>query len=425
MSAARPPCCPACHGTALEPLATIERSPVMTGVLWPSRQEALAAQRRPLELSLCGHCGTAFNIAFEDGLVEYGGEYDNSLHFSPAFRSYAQALADRLIAAHQLAGCSVVEIGSGKGDFLRLLCRRAPCTGTGYDPTYVGPDHAADADVHFVVDLYGPRYSDLPADLVICRHVLEHMADPLAFLADIRNALGDRDASLYLEVPNGGFVLSEAGMWDFIYPHVSYFSPAGLRRVVTAAGFAVTDTGTSYGDQFLWIEARTASPVVPHARIGSTADKDSSGDTTRFVAQARAFGDMYRGMVQRAATEIGGSSAGPARDAPCVLLWGAGSKGVTLLNVLDPGPAVRAVVDLNPRKRGLFIPGTGHRVLAPEDVPAQRVDRVLLPNPLYLDEVRDLLAQLGVRADVVPLGSRGPVPAQQLADAPEKDGVKS
>jgi hypothetical protein len=63
------------------------------------------------------------------------------------------------------------------------------------------------------------------------------------------------------------------------------------------------------------------------------------------------------------------------------------------------------VVDVNPRKQGRYVPGTGHLVLAPEDLPAQPVDRVFLPNPLYLDEVRARLAELTVTADVVPLSA--------------------
>jgi hypothetical protein len=67
---------------------------------------------------------------------------------------------------------------------------------------------------------------------------------------------------------------------------------------------------------------------------------------------------------------------------------------------VDPGSAVLGVVDLNPRKWGLFVPGTGHRVLAPGEVPGTPVDRVLLPNPLYVTEVRELLVQLDVQAEV-------------------------
>ena len=62
-----------------------------------------------------------------------------------------------------------------------------------------------------------------------------------------------------------------------------------------------------------------------------------------------------------------------ARAASCsVALWGAGSKGATFTNMLDPdGSVVSALVDKNPRKVGRFVPGTGQPIVAPEDLMAE------------------------------------------------------
>ena len=68
----------------------------------------------------------------------YDADYENSLHFSPAFRRYSDALAEQLVERHELAGKHVAEIGSGKGEFLALLCERGSCSGTGFDPSYGG-----------------------------------------------------------------------------------------------------------------------------------------------------------------------------------------------------------------------------------------------------------------------------------------------
>src|SRR4051812_36760400 len=110
--------CLACAGRQLEELLRIEQTPVLLGALWETAPEAVAAPSGDLDLVLCRDCGLVFNASFDPALVDYDGDYDNSLHFSPLFQSYAEDLADRLARDHDLRGKRVVEIGSGKGDFL-------------------------------------------------------------------------------------------------------------------------------------------------------------------------------------------------------------------------------------------------------------------------------------------------------------------
>ncbi len=90
----------------------------------------------------------------------------------------------------------------------------------------------------------------------------------------------------------------------------------------------------------------------------------------------------------------------PAPDGRRVALWGGGSKGVTFLNALPAAAAIGSVVDINPKKHNLFVSGTGHRIQAPEAFRESSPDLVLLMHPVYLPEVRQQLAALGLRPEI-------------------------
>jgi hypothetical protein len=59
------------------------------------------------------------------------------------------------------------------------------------------------------------------------------------------------------------------------------------------------------------------------------------------------------------------------------------------------------VVDLNPNKQGGHIPGTGHPIVAPADLPLRRVKSAVLMNPNYRDENLRLLAAAGIELDLI------------------------
>lgn len=83
-----------------------------------------------------------------------------------------------------------------------------------------------------------------------------------------------------------------------------------------------------------------------------------------------------------------------------VAVWGAGAKGATFCNVVDPDcKFIAFVVDITPAKQGKYIPGTGHPIYAPEAL--RRVDTVLLMNPNYHEENQRLLEELGIATRIV------------------------
>ena len=104
------------------------------------------------------------------------------------------AIAD-LAARLPLAGRRVLEVGCAQGEFLRELCRVAGCTGVGYDASYAGPEgpDPCGADLRRGP---APLDGDLPGfDVLISRFVLEHVADPYAFLVRLPERAGGRAAA--------------------------------------------------------------------------------------------------------------------------------------------------------------------------------------------------------------------------------------
>ncbi|WP_240759910.1 class I SAM-dependent methyltransferase [Phytoactinopolyspora endophytica] len=376
--------CLACGG-GLEAVADLGEAPVLTGALFPTRDSARAAVCGQLELAVCHGCGHVQNVAFDAGLVQYDVSYDNSLHFSSTFQQYADELVTRLVDEYGIRGKHVVEIGSGKGDFLASLSATGANTGVGYDPT-VQPDTTI-AGVTLVQDYFRPGDQVERYDLLACRHVLEHLEDPGALLASLSKAAPE-GALFYFEVPSAEFNFGPDGLWDCIYPHVSYFSTDSLTTLVERSGFEILSLRRSFHGQFLSVEARAAD--------GIASRRDNDDAVVQHVELVKSFAERWLSTVAHWRDEVS-TLRGKGES---VAVWGAGSKGVNFVNAVDPDGRI-AIVDLNPRKDGQHLPGGGHRVGMPESLAGTPVSLVLITNPAYYAEIADQVAGLGLDAKVV------------------------
>jgi hypothetical protein len=81
------------------------------------------------------------------------------------------------------------------------------------------------------------------------------------------------------------------------------------------------------------------------------------------------------------------------------VVWGAGGRGINFLNLIEASGFIRHIVDINPDRRGGYVPGSGQLVVAPEFLQDYRPDLVLLTNPTYENEVRQQVAALGVSCE--------------------------
>jgi SAM-dependent methyltransferase len=382
------PTCRVCGAPEAEPFFRLHAVPVQDGLLWPSRDAALAAPSGNIELVFCGSCGYIGNRAFDPGKLRYDPTYDISLHHSPVYETFIGQLVERLAASYDLPGKTVLEIGCGKGDFLRALCLRAGSRGLGFDPTSTASEQP-DGPIRIRRDFYSERYSDEPADLLCCRHVLNSIADLQGFLGSIRRTLGPRTGTaLYFEVPDGSVVFRRRVVWNVVYEHCSFFTPVSLARLFRETGFVVRNVAPCFLDEYLGIEA--------HPDGGRTEGRTDVGDITDLEAEVGEFGALYRDTTGR----WSGWLAELRARGRTAVLWGAGARAVAFLSALRPGPEIPRLVDINPHRQGLFMPVTGQGVAAPATLAQDPPDAVLITNPAFESEIRGQAAALGFRGDV-------------------------
>lgn len=337
----------------------------------------------------CRHCGFAFNRSFDHSLTAYDGDYDTTVPNSDFYREYIDSLLEELLVKHGAGTKRIVEVGCGQGFLLHELVRRGTTsTAVGFDPCYVGECTAAGGRLQFERTFYGPESAREPADLVLCRHVIEHVPHPLELLERVRCAIaGSPGARVFFETPTIEWILRNQVFGDLFYEHCSLFTAETLSMTFQLAGFHVESVKHVFGGQYLWLEATVARKPQPI---------DTPNEHVQSLIQlAEHYAVTEQPILQRWRDRLN-----TLKKSGSVAVWGGAAKGVTLANLTDSDARlIDCVVDINKNKHGSFVPGTGHPVVSFQQMAEYHVRNVLVTNPNYGAEIKAMIAQAG--SDVV------------------------
>lgn len=325
--------------------------PIFQNRMYDSAEAARNCPRGDIILIEDMASGLVRNDAFNASLMEYDKAYQNEQGISPLFRNHMHGVAD-LIESH-MGRKNLVEVGCGKGTFLELLIQRG-IEITGLDPTYEGSNPLVRRE-------YFSEALGLRGEGLILRHVLEHIDDPVSFLARLAQANGKRGL-IYIEVPCFDWICEKYAWFDIFYEHVNYFRLSDFARIF--GGLVHADR--AFGGQYLRVVGDLAKVRIP-------------------IRDPKAAPSLPKDFTARLKVETCAHPSGPT------VVWGGASKGVIFSLLRErAGLPVDRIIDINPEKQGKYLPATGLRVLSPseglEGLPPGTTIQVMNPN--YLDEVR-------------------------------------
>lgn len=371
--------CRACAGRGLQPFLDLGCTALANRFVHPA-EVAGVEPRFPLRLALCGRCG----------LVQIDEEVPPDLLFtnyiyvtgtSDLIHAHAAALAARLVGRYELKrGSLVLEAGSNDGTVLRAL-RKYGLKTIGIEPAANLAEQANRNGIetlhHFFTAGTAERIRDGygPAQLLLARHVLAHVADLHDFLRGFGAVLAD-DGLAVVEMPHI-LPFYRNLEYDTIYhEHRCYFSLRVLKRLCERSGLEVIDVEevALHGGSLIVTLQRRGGPRWTSSAVPQLLAREERAGLHRlepWLAFARRVARSKEALldeVQRLRA-AGRSLAG----------YGAPAKGMSLLAYCGLGPEhLPYLVDKNPFKQGLLTPGHHIPVFAPEKLRHDPPDVLLL-----------------------------------------------
>lgn len=329
--------------------------PVLQNRVFNSKIEAINSPKGWIDLQEDIHTGIIKNVMFDPNLLKYDENYDNEQSHSELFLSH---LSDVYNILHPfIDGKKIIEVGCGKGHFLKIISDKGHEI-YGCDPTYEGSDQK-------IIKEFYSKDLGLKGDIIILRHVLEHIKDPIDFLVEIAEA-NDNQGLVFIEVPNYNWIIDNQVYFDIFYEHVNYFQPHNFLQIFKN----IIKSGIFFNGQYQYVLADLNSIALPPYIIKKNPVKKL------------ALTSLYK--VSDSVSRYKESK---------IFIWGAGSKGViSAIYLTSLGIQITSIIDINPMKQGKYVAITGLEVISVDSF--NKLDcnaTILIANPNYADEIKGMV----------------------------------
>lgn len=238
------------------------------------------------------------------------------------------------------------------------------------------------------------------ADIVIARHILEHAHNPYSFMQALRN-LVNPGGYIVFEVPDCLQALKDCDYTTLWEEHTLYFTPMTFKNCFSRSGFSLYNY-ECYPNPFenslvgiVQFQEQIIDPFLSEEALGGELSRARffAENLPKYSVRLRKFLSEYKQNYGK------------------IALFGAGHLACTYINLLGLEGIVDFIVDDNPNKRGLFMPGSRLPLYGSSSLIEENVRLCLLSlNPISEDKVikinQEFLNRGGTFSSIFPSSKR-------------------
>ena len=387
--------CRHCYAELTLPFIDLATAPPSNAYL---RAEQLASPEKwyPLRVFACTQCWLVQTEDYAHHAHLFSSEYAYFSSFSTSWLAHSKRYVANMMQRFSLdASSHVIEVAANDGYLLQYVQQAGvPCMGI--EPTASTALAARAKGLHIVEEFFGVELANKlvaegkAADLTAANNVLAHVPDINDFVAGFTKVLKPNGVATF-EFPHLLRLVSECQFDTIYHEHFSYLSLTVVRSVFESNGlrlFDVDELTTHGGSLRVYAQRRdTGRHPITNSVESLLKTEAIAGISTE------AF---YQGFQSRADDVRDGLMAfliDARREGRRVGAYGAAAKGNTLLNYAGVRTGLLPwVVDRNPAKQGLYMPGSRIPIFDEACLRSARPDYILVLPWNLRAEVMEQLA---------------------------------
>lgn len=313
------------------------------------------------ELCQCSGCGL---VQFNNEPVAYYRDSTRAGERCEVLIKLRQQQYRHLIENYNLQGKKIVEIGAGKGGFLKTLKElteyKVKEYGVEYNPEFVeiarkiegvnvqqgNPEDAA------------TLIEGAPFDAFTSFAYPARLIDPNAMMECIYKNTTEEAVGLIM-VPSMEHLLNPGGYYDITADHIAYYDASSLRFMVQKNGFEVLEQG-EVADMYIYA-------IIRKKRLYDLEEvwKDVmplANEVINFVSEEKKCGRK-------------------------IAIWCAGHFAFTILSMTNVAADIEYIIDNAEFKKGKYSPASHVLIEGPEYYTEHPVDTIMVLGPIYVKEI--------------------------------------